>query len=196
MSEEPTTTGRDRAHEEFVRPGPLPAGADVRDAEARLLAGLEHELGVKLAPAPLRARPARLRPLLSLAAVVLAAAGLWWSQDALRRDREGTQLRGSRPTVEAPGAWAARPVATPLGRGRVRLAWSPASAATSYDVTFLAEDLHELARVDSVAAPGLVLDRAALPAGLLPGQTVLWRVTARAGRDEVARSTAAPLTLP
>jgi len=196
MSEEPRTTGKDRAHEEFVRPGPLPAGADVRDAEARLLAGLEHELGVTLAPAPARARPSRVRPLLSLAAVVLAAAGLLWSQDALRRKREGEQLRGGPPVAEAPGAWAAHPVATPLGGGRVRLVWSPASAATSYGVTFLAEDLHELARVDSVAATALVLDRAALPAGLLPGQTVLWRVTARAGRDELARSTAAPLTLP
>lgn len=196
MSEDPTTTGRDRAHEEFVHPGPLPAGADVRDAEARLLAGLEHELGVTLAPAPLRARPSRVRPLLSLAAVLLAAAGLWWSQDPLRRQREGTQLRGGQPAAEAPGAWVAHPVATRLGDGRVQLAWSPAASATSYGVTFLAEDLHELARVDSVTAPGLVLNRAALPAGLLPGQTVLWRVTARAGHDELARSTAAPLTLP
>lgn len=196
MSEEPRTTGRDRAHEEFARPGPLPAGADLRDAETRLLAGLEQELGVTLAPAPARARPSRLRPLLSLAAVILAGAGLLWSQDALRREREAKQLRGARPVAEAPGAWAAHPVATPLGDGRVQLAWSPASSATSYGVTFLAEDLHELARVDSVTAPGLVLDRAALPAGLLPGQTVLWRVDARAGRDELARSTAAPLTLP
>jgi hypothetical protein len=196
MSEEPGTTGRDRAHEEFVRPGPLPAGADVRNAEARLLAGLEHELGVTLAPVPARARPLRLRPLLSLAAVVLAVVGFSWSQDALRRKREGKQLRGARPVAEAPSAWAAHPVATLLGDGRVQLAWSPASSATSYDVTFLAGDLHELAHVDSVTASGLMLDRAALPAGLLPGQTLLWRVTARAGRDELARSTAAPLTLP
>jgi hypothetical protein len=196
MSEQPTTTGRDRAHEEFVHPGPLPVGADARDAEARLLAGLERELGVTLAPAPARARPSRVRPLLSLAAVILAAAGLLWSQDALRRKREGPLLRGAPPAAQAPGAWAARPLATPLGHGRVRLAWSPAANASNYSVTFLAEDLRPLARVDSLLAPGLVLDRAALPAGLVPGQTVLWRVTARAGHDELARSTAAPLTLP
>jgi len=193
MSEDRTPQGRRRAEDEFAAPGPLPAGADMRAAEAELLRALERELGVSLAP---RARRSRLRPLLSLAAVVLAAAGLLWSQDTLRRKREGELLRGAPPAAESQGAWAAHPLAARMGGGRVRLAWSPAEQATGYEVTFLAQDLRELARVDSLTAPMLVLDRAALPAGLVSGQTVLWRVSARAGRDELARSATAPLTLP
>lgn len=211
MSESSESEGRRRAREEFTAPGPLPPGADLADAEARLLDTLERELGVPLAPkaapgtpgspaAPTAPRPSRgprprLRPLLSLAAVILAAAGLLWSQDALRRKREGELLRGS-PPAETKAGWAARPVATPLGGGRLRLAWAPLPGATRYGVTFLGEDLRELARADDLPRTSLELDRGALPEGLTPGRTVLWRVSAYAGADELARSGTLPLTLP
>ena len=84
----------------------------------------------------------------------------------------------------------------PLGPGRRSLSWSPATRATRYEVVFLSGDLSELARIDSLTEPALVLDHASLPAGLTSGSTVLWRVGAFAGRDELARSGTAPLNVP
>ncbi len=222
MTEHPDETGRQRAYEEFVDPGPLPAGADLAGAEARLLGALEHELGVPIAPAPDAgaARPARAdsrpdvpdparglrglfawvtgagrgRPALALAVVVVLAGGIW-TQVGPRRDRGAPLLRGPAGTV-APGAWGAFPLVTPIDDGRTRLEWSPAPQATSYAVTFLGDDLHEIAHVRDLVSTTLVLERDALPVGLRSGQVVLWRVTAHAGRDEVARSATSPLTLP
>ena len=56
MSENP---GRERALEEFETPGALPGGANLPDAEARLLNALERELGVTLAPTVSRPRGLR-----------------------------------------------------------------------------------------------------------------------------------------
>jgi hypothetical protein len=209
-----------------MAPGPLPDGADLPAAEARLLAALEREIGAPLGPAPdpgaapvaraetRRAEPdaprgiggrlagwlgaPRLRPAFALAVVLVAAVGVW-SQWGPRREGDAPLLRGpSGPGTETvePGAWAARAHASALGDGRTRLAWEAAPGATHYQVVFLAEDLHEIARVGGLAATRLDLDRRALPAGLAPGQAVLWRVTAHAGADELARSPASSLTLP
>jgi len=193
MSERPDESGRERAYREFMTPGPLPENANLPDAEARLLGALERELGVQIAPARI-ARVSRIRPLLAFAAVLAAAAGLAWTQGALRNRHAAPVLRGSE--TPAPGTWTAHGVATQLGDGRTKLAWAPAAQATLYGVTFLGDDLQELARVDSLASTSLILDRAALPKGLASGRNVLWRVTAYAGRDEVARSPASPLTVP
>jgi hypothetical protein len=213
VSEDPQAEGPERAHEEFVSPGALPEGANVPDAEARLLKALERELGVTIEPAsedaelsaeakaqanaagPRIVRRSRPRPLMALAAVVLAAVGLVWSQQAWRRARESPLLRGPSPSA-SPGAWDARPIATRRGDGHVQLTWASAPRATRYSVTFLGADLRPLARVDSLTATTLELDRVALPAGLVPGRTVLWRVSAYAGRDELARSVTVPLALP
>lgn len=224
MSELPETTGRRRAYEEFMDPGPLPPGADLPTAEARLLEALEREAGVPLVPDPdpgiARARrtvaPAldadmpgglagriarwlgapRLRPAFALAVVLVAAIGVW-TQVGPHREGEPPLLRGPAggPT-ETPGAWSAQPRATPLGEGRTRLAWAPAPQATGYAVVFLADDLHEIARVGDLEATTLVLDREALPGGLASGQVVLWRVSAYAGADELARSPASTLSIP
>jgi hypothetical protein len=83
-----------------------------------------------------------------------------------------------------------------MNRGRVRLGWTPAPGATHYTVVFLAGDLTEIARVEELAATELMLARDSLPAGLVPRSDVLWRVTASIGSDEIARSTASPLTVP
>jgi hypothetical protein len=209
VSEDQEAEGRERAHEEFVSPGPLPEGANLPDAEARLLKELERELGVTIAPASASAevgadakaagprvmRRSRLRPLMAFAAVVLAAVGLVWSQQAWRRARESPLLRGPSPSA-SPGAWDARPIATRRGDGGAQLRWTPAPRATRYSVTFLGADLRPLARVDSLPTTTLDLDRVALPAGLVRGHTVLWRVSAYAGNDELARSVTVPLALP
>jgi hypothetical protein len=191
-----TRTGRDVAHEEFVRPGALPEGANLPDAEARLLAALETELGVPLA-APVVTKPVlrlvstgRLKPLLAFAAVFLAAAGLVWSLGSLRGDR--AVMRGAPER----GGWSADARATKLDARRTRLTWQAAPQATSYEVTFLSASLDEVAHVERLPAATYVLDRDALPAGRLSGQSVLWRVTAKAGGDAIARSPAAPLLVP
>ena len=189
-------SGRETAHEEFVHPGALPEGANLPDAEDRLLRALEQELGVPLdSPVPAKpvlrvVRPSRMKPLLAFAAVFLAAAGLVWSLGALREDR--AVLRGA----SDPGSWTADARATKLDARRTRLTWHAAPRATSYRLTFLSEDLNVVGNVERVEAAGYVLDRDALPAGLAPGQAVLWRVSAYAGADEIARSKASPLLVP
>jgi len=191
-----TRTGRETAHEEFVRPGALPEGANLPDAEARLLKALEGELGVSLA-APVTAKPvlrivgaSRMKPLLAFAAVFLAAAGLVWSLGSLRGDR--AVMRGA-PDV---GSWSADARATKLDGRRMRLSWQAAPRATGYELTFLSANLDEVAHVTGLPAATYVLDRDALPAGLVSGQSVLWRVTAKAGGDAIARSPSAPLLVP
>jgi len=184
-----TEPGRDKAFEEFMNPGPLPEGANLPEAEARLLAALEQELGVPLVPVKV-VRPSRFRPLLAFAAVVLAAAGLTWSLGTLRSERP--VLRGPASTE----GWAAEATSTKLDARRTRLTWHAAPRATSYGVTFLSEDLREVAHVDDLKGTTLLLDRVALPVGLVSGRPALWRVTAYAGADELARSDTAPLEIP
>ena len=186
--------GRDRALEEFEKPGPLPDGANLPDAEARLLGALERELGVRLDAPPVR-RPRGLRSprFLAFAATLVATAGLLWSLGTLDQEREQPVLRGP---AASNGAWNAQPLATPLDGGRTALAWSGAPRATGYRVTFLGEDLNELARVEDLDSTTLVLEPGRLPAGLAPGQAVLWRVTALDGRDEIARSRTSSLLVP
>ena len=210
---DPRVAAQLRAYEEFLAPGPLPDGADLAAAEARLLAALERELGVPLGESPRRAAPVvsrpaggrahflawltgpALRPALAVAAtlvVVAAAATLL----APRGGREAPNLRGPADGSLAPGAWDARPTAAAGGPGALRLAWSPAAGATRYAVVFLAGDLREVARIDDVTATECMLAADTLPAGLASGQAVLWRVTAYEGADEIGRSVTAPLTVP
>ena len=211
---DPIREARERALAAFEQPGPLPDSARTEHAEAQLLAALERELGVKLdeperttralGPAPdaagggVRAFFARLvaaptwRPALAVAAVLVVVAGAW-TLFSPGRPGEEPRLRGS----AVPGtAWNAATTAVTAGDGALRLTWNPAPGATRYAVVFLAADLSEVARVDDVTATELVLERDALPAGLARSTDVLWRVTAYAGGDEIARSTASPVTLP
>jgi len=172
--------GKDRAYEEFVNPGPLPPGANLPDAEARLLTALERELGIPLAAPPLKApvrRPSRFKPLLAFAAVALAAAGLAWSWGAF--ERRPDVLRGA---TAPPGAWVASLQSTRLTNGNARLAWTAEPRATRYEVTILDADLHEVRHLDTPATSVVVA-----PGG------ALWRVTAFSARDEIARSSTAPL---
>jgi len=225
-SADPIRTARDLARLEFIEPGPLPDSARMAEAEARLLAVLERELGVTIesparvpaqvaAPKPATTRattdrgrgglrwlfasiaPASLGPVFAVAATLVVIAGTW---TLLGPSREGTApvLRGSSGSTApgAPGAWEPRLIVAPQDGGGTRLSWSAAPRATRYTVVFLAGDLSEIARFDDLATTELVLTDDARPAGLDAGRSVLWRVTAFSGRDEVARSSASPLTLP
>ena len=189
---DPIAAARLAAYEEFMTPGPLPPGADLAAAEARLLAAIDVATASQ-APAGRRPSSFRLAPALAVAAALVVAVGLW--TQVARRERAAPILRG--PSAPEPtGGWAAHLVVTTPGPGSTNLSWAPAPGATHYEVVFLASDLSEVARVKGLAAPAFVLERASLPAGLTSGTTVLWRVGAYAGGDEVARSGTAPLKVP
>ena len=215
---DPIREARQRALAEFERPGPLPAEARPDEAEAQLLAQLERELGVTIAEAPPvpERRPAvhpagggvqgffarwfggpGWRSALALGGVIAIAVGAW---SLLGPGREESRLRGPdggpATTTGDRAAWNADPRATRADGDAVRLTWNPAPGATHYAIVFLAPDLSEIARVDDVAATDLVLERDALPAGLAPATDALWRVTAYAGTDELARSGTSPVRLP
>jgi hypothetical protein len=192
----------------------MPAGADLAEAEARLGAALERELGVPLDLGAEPAAPAssappgprgagglwrallapRFRPALAFAAVVAIAGGAWMIA-ASRREAGEPLMRG--PAAVAPGSdLAAGEAPEPLEDGSLRLSWTPAAEAASYTVLFLSPDLTEIARVEGLAESRLDLRPGSLPAGLTPGTQVLWRVLAMRGADEVARSRTLPVTLP
>ena len=191
-------TGAQMVMESYLQEGVevifgVPGGANLPDAEARLLDALERELGVTLAPKVSRPRGLRSPRFLAVAAAFVATAGLLWSLGSLKREDEKPVLRG--PTASS-GSWNAQPRANLVGDGHLVLAWSEAPGATRYTVTFLGEDLQEIAHQGTSGETTISLDRTALPRGLAPGQSVLWRVTAFEGGDELARTGAAPLTIP
>ncbi len=210
---DPLEDARARELAEFLAPGPLPEAARMNEAEAHLLAELERELGVTIGPptrVPARAVtdrspgglgaffarlvPAPARPALAVAAAVIVIGGVWTQFRPV--NESAPLLRG--PAATSPG-WKAHAATTVLGDGQTRLTWAQAPGATRYTVVFLAGDLNEIARVDSLTETELVLRSTALPPGLSAdanGDDVLWRVTAYAGPDEIARSTTNPVTLP
>ncbi len=212
---DPLTAARLRAFEDFVAPGSLPEGADLADAEARLLVALERELGVPLAApreqAKTRGAPrpgtgggwsrflARVagpvwRPALAVAATLVVVAGAWTLLAPPGGDGPPL-LRGPEAPLDA-GSWDAAPTAEAAAPGTIRLAWRPAPGATRYAVVFLAPDLRELAQVDGLGGTELVLAATELPAGLASGQAVLWRVTAFHEGDEIGRSRTSTMVVP
>jgi hypothetical protein len=216
---DPIREARERALAAFVEPGPLPDSARTEDAETQLLAALERELGVKLdepartaralrpasdpAGGGVRASFARLfagpawRPALAVAAVLVVVAGAWSMFLAPERAGEPADEPRLRGSETSDGTWNAEPrVGILVPSGSRILHWNAAAGATDYTVVFLAADLSEIARVEHVAATTLRLNKDALPVGLESSTDVLWRVTAYAGADEIARSTASPVTLP
>jgi hypothetical protein len=213
---DPIRDARERAFGEFVTPGPLPESARLAEAEAHLLADLERALGVTIEPPTRTPAPAvadrpggggggirewfarliepRLRPALAVAAALAVVTALWVQLGPAHR-APAPLMRGTVATSPVAG-WNAHPAEMSMSRGRVRLSWAPAPGATHYSVVFLAGDLSEIARVENLTVTELMLMPDALPAGLVSGSDVLWRVTAFVGSDEIARSTATPLTLP
>jgi hypothetical protein len=210
LESQPRAQAQLRAYRDFVAPGDVPAGARVAEAEARLGEMLETELGVAIgaterAPsvAPPASRPRRagvwswlrpgLRPAFAIAALVIVAGGAWVVTQSKRGTNEPI-LRGIAPGT--PTGVIANETPEQLPNGALRLSWAPVADATAYTVVFLSADLSEVARIDALSSPHLVLDPNALLPGLTPHTNVLWRVIAWHGADELGRSPALPLTLP
>jgi hypothetical protein len=213
----PSARSRVRAYREFMAAGNLDGSPERAEAEARLAAAIDAEIGVPgaaagaPAPAPVRAERAaagreprrplpfpwlgtsRLKPLVAVAAVVVAAAGAGLVTSVLRQ-QQGDTLRGT--VAPGAGAWDARPLARVTPNAGLSLSWAVDPDAEHYTVVFISDDLTELDRVEGITGGELILTREALPRGLAPGSTVSWRVLALRGTDEVGRSPAAPVTLP
>jgi hypothetical protein len=206
LQAQPSVRARLRAYQEFMSPVDAPA-EKLRDAEDRLAGVLEREIGVPIeagAGRPqARERAARggiarwlfaprMRPVFAAAAILIVAGGTFLAISMGRRDER--QLRGT--TVPAPGAWNARPTVKTLSPGKVRLSWDPAPGAQTYTLVFLSGDLREVAQVTGQTRSDLLLSRDSLPLGLASGQSLLWRVVAYRGADEVGRSSAGPIEIP
>lgn len=209
----PAERARDAAFREFVQPGALPEGARVEEAEARLGAMLEQELGVPLeeeparsalrpagasAPTALRGAPPRsrhARTVWALAATVAVLAGVSWIALTTRPRDDQPLLRGGTSSGAA-GAWDAHPEIQASATSGARLSWHGAPGATSYAVVFLSADLSERARVTGLTDSAFVLTPETRPAAFATGEHGLWRVHAYAGGDEIGRSDATPITFP
>jgi hypothetical protein len=206
----PAERARAAAYREFMEPGELPAGARVDEAEARLGAMLERELGVAIepadeegpaasaAPGPARGfsgarRSSRLRTGLGIVATMVLVAGVSWVALTARSPRERV-LRGT--TEPASGSWNAEPTIQASASHAARLSWHADPRADSYTVVFLSADLTELARIAGVSETSFVLTPETRPAAIPADAQGLWRVDAYAGADSIARSPASPITFP
>jgi len=202
---DPGGSARQAAHEralrEFVSPGELPDGARMAEAEAALQKVLEREIPELREGAPetrpvARARRAwwadlwSPRARLVFATMAVIVVGAWLAATWTRTER-APAMRGT------PGpADLLAPTSQELPGGTRRLEWERQTDALDYTVVFVAPDLHELARVPGVTDTHLDLRPGALPSGLGSGQSVMWRVIAMRGRDELTRSGTMVVTLP
>lgn len=103
------------------------------------------------------------------------------------------------PVLRGPDGAAGDPlsaVSRPLAGGALRLEWHPTAGATSYRLSFLTPDLTEAGRIEDVAGTHFDLMPGSLPPGLVSGASLLWRVTAMRGADEIARSRTTTINVP
>lgn len=134
--------------------------------------------------------------LMSLAALVLVAIGLWalvpqWEawrgSGSLLPGQEPVRMRGSQ---QVPAVWAAPRLAIP-DAGGLDLVWEPFPGADSYVVFVRAADLRELARLDAGTLTGLNIAPDDLSPEAAGGYVAV--AALKAGR-EIGRS--APAALP
>ncbi len=131
--------------------------------------------------------PPAMRFATGFAALAVIAAGAWLAtRPATERSAPAERVvRG-----EAPGTGA---VVRTLDDGWV-VTWAPVEGADGYDVVFLdRDDLREVARVEGVREARLELRRAALPAGISPGESLLVEVDAMTGGGVRHVSVPAPI---
>ncbi len=204
------TRASERTHREFVEPHELPDPAEQSRAEARLQETLEREIGVPLGSEEGPGRRPALFPtvraengldevfrwLIGAAwkpaiAVVLLVVGTWTYGVML--EKKSPTMRG-RETATGGGLLLAPPVTRV--DGSVLLSWSPLRDAERYAVVFQSPDLVEIGRLTDITGTTLGLSARALPDGLVPGGSVLCRVVALRGADEIARSKTVAVTLP
>jgi len=200
------------SYEAFARPGAPPPQAGVAQAKAQLDARIARELRLEPAAAgaaehgprepSARSRAPRasgwrwswagaLRPAFAAVLVVALAGGLWLSTrhaGSPERIVRGHRVGEAAALVLLPPR--------PLDHGAIELRWQPVAGADHYEVEFFGPDLADLARVPCGAQAELRLLPGALPAGVRPGMSVLWQVTARRGNVQLAVSEVAPLRIP
>lgn len=175
----------------FRGDAPLPPGADLADAEARLGRFLGRELGAAPAPALLparRDRPRRAwwtpRPAWAAAAVVVLAVGAYLARDRIAPEPRPVVVRGP----EAPAGTAPRldpPTRQP--DGGLALHWTPVTGADAYVVVLSGPGGRELTRRDTGGATACALAPADLGAAA-EATTLFVHVLALRGGDEIARS--------
>ncbi len=161
--------------EAFMDPADVPAEAKVADAEARLSAALEQEMGVTR-PAPTFWTPFRVRTFAAAAAVLIVAVGLslfGGGPEVIPAD--GPVLRGA-------GSPAApfRVEMSKLENGEFRISWPKIEGATAYRVVVYGEDLEAIMGYDTESATAFKLEP---PAG-----AAFCRVIALRDGDELGTS--------
>jgi len=195
------------AYHEFAQPGALPEGARMAEAEAALAAMLEREVrGVRVdtraavVPAGRGGAgwwsrlvgPTPVRAAFALAALVVAAGAVWFAAQprlqgppVMRGDSTGTIL-----ALRVEGAQVRS------RDGAIELRWEAIRGADHYLVSFYGSDLGDLPSPPPVTDTRLVLERASLPAGLVPGSDVLWQVSAFRQGERLAQSPLISARLP
>jgi hypothetical protein len=162
----------------FCDPQPLPVGADLTDAEARLARSLRRELAVP------RAGILRFagRRSLAVAALLVVMAGLYAGSDLLRpaptivlRETPFTTLILRLGAVD----W--------QREGTLRVAWSSVPGAEVYAVLLVDAGGDELKRLDGTAACELVVTPGAMGAAAAASPLFVQVAALRSG-DEIARS--------
>lgn len=213
----PRCTSLVAAYRDFMAATTTPAGADPRDAEARLAERLAREWGASAGDGNagasahealpgdrgggLRRRleawwslPA-LRPALAVAVIAIVAGGVFLVPALRSRLVETPVLRGGRPdSLEAAVGFEVDPPRP--GPAGTELSWGATAGAQRYQVILYSTDLVELSRLEPVAGTRLLLRRADLPAHVAPGTSLLWRVTALRGNEEVGLSSVGTVTAP
>jgi hypothetical protein len=185
------------AYREFVEPSVVPPPENLADARARLSAALGRETREET---PKRSFTWSLKPMMqpawrpALAVVgMLTIVLLLTRHEPFRRESHGITVRGVGTESAAPLVLG--PVATAPGGG-IRLSWQRLEGADSYEVALFTAELEEIARVAAGAAAEVILDARAIPDSLRAGTSIVCRILARRGGDEIARSKAQSLVLP
>ena len=171
-----------RSYADFVDPVDIPFGADLGDADLRLAAALDREIGVAgsggdvVRPAASFWTPFRVRALAAVAAVVIVAVGL-----SLFRPGSGMVSPGE-PVLRGIGAPAAPFFCQVemLDGGGFRVSWPGIAEATGYRLVVFGEDLTELAGFEVGMETTFELQ---MPAG-----AAFCRVVALRDGDELGRS--------
>lgn len=162
----------------FLTPTDFPADSDLADADTRLSAVLEQEIGsggTVVRPAPTFWTPFRVRTLAAVAAVLVVAVGLSLVSPGPIGPPQEPVLRG----IGTPAAPFGCQMAT-LENGVFQVSWPPVTDATSYRVVVYGEDLQELATFDVGPATTFEL--------IPPAGAAFCRIVALCAGDELGKS--------
>jgi hypothetical protein len=197
----------------FAEMEPLPPGADLGDADARLDALRRERIEAPGAPARdaeagailgssdgnpvLRVVESltrgRLRPVLALAAFFLIALGFWRILDRPQEMRAVSVLRGeSGDRASSPRLVSA----TVDGSAELRLTWRRCVGASAYRVALIGPDLEDLRTFEVKSDTILVLPLAEVRPLIREQRALFWGVSAWSGSDELGQSELRQLRLP